>query len=241
MRAFGALLGIALFVGTVAGPARGYESGPADDGATILGIVRIAGDAPGLKSHEVFKHREWCGATVPNESLVLGPGQGVRYAVVTIEGITRGKAVERDAVNVLDNRRCRFVPHVLTASVGQWLLLTNSDPILHNADAFNLDERRALFNVALPPHRQVRQPLARPGRIRITCEVRHTWMEAFVVVSDHPYATVTDAAGEYELRDVPPGTYRLRVWHELLGALERSVTLAKGDKHEENFVFSAKK
>ena len=72
---------------------------------------------------------------VPNETLIVGPGQGIRYAVVTLEGITKGKAVEREAVHEMDNLGCRFVPHVFAASVGQFVVFKNSDPILHTAHA----------------------------------------------------------------------------------------------------------
>src|SRR5262249_5203855 len=150
-----------------------------------------------------------------DDRLVIGPGGGLRYAVVTLEGVQGGRKPERDTSHVLNNLACRFDPHVQVAEVGQSLDVRNGDPVLHNADArIGTD---TLFNVALPPGASVREPLNRPGLVAITCDVRHTWMSAFVVVTDHPYHGVTDAYGEYELRDVPPGTYTLRVWHEQLG------------------------
>jgi hypothetical protein len=115
---------------------------------------------------------------------------------------------------------------VQVAEVGQWLEISNSDPILHNADARLGSE--TLFNLGLPPDRRVRRPLARSGHIAITCDVRHTWMSAFVIVTDHPYHTVTDADGAYEIRDVPPGRYTVTVWHEELGARETPVTIEAG-------------
>lgn len=223
-----------------AGSGFGYEATPVVGGEMLQGVVRAERSAPTPTQRQVFKHHEVCGETVPDESLVLGPESSVRYAVVSLEGISRGKAVERDAVNVLDNQKCRFVPHVVTASVGQWLLLTNSDPILHNADAVSLENRGTLFNVALPPNKQLRQPLAKAGRIRVTCDVRHTWMEAYVVVAEHPYITVTDAEGAYEIRDVPPGSYTVKVWHEKLGTLERPITISKDGRVREDFVFAVK-
>jgi hypothetical protein len=173
----------------------------------------------------VYKNKEVCG-DVPDDHLVVGPGGGVRYALVTVDGVRGGRKPERDATVVLDNRGCRFQPHGQVAEVGQWLLLRNSDPILHNADA-RIDQE-TIFNVALPPGREIRKPLARAGLVAITCDVRHTWMKAFVAVADNPYHTVTDAYGAYEIRDLPPGTYTVRVWHEELGTQERPVTIDAG-------------
>jgi hypothetical protein len=171
----------------------------------------------------VYKNQEVCGAGVPDDRLVVGPAGGLRFAVVSVEGVKGGKKAERDLTLVLDNRGCRFVPHVQVAEVGQWLEIRNSDPILHNADARVGAE--TLFNVALPPDRHLRKPLARSGLVALTCDVRHTWMSAYVAVADHPYHTVTDAYGAFEIGDLPPGSYTLRVWHEELGTKEVPVTV----------------
>lgn len=194
---------------------------------TLTGTVRLGGPPPARPPLQVFKHPEVCGRSVPDDRLVVGAGGGLRYAVVTVDGVQGGKKPERDATLVLNNLACRFQPHVQVAEVGQWLEIRNGDPILHNADARLGDD--VLFNVALPPGRQVRKPVARPGLVGITCDVRHTWMSAFVVVTDHPYHTVTDAEGAYEIRDLPPGRYTVRVWHEQLGAREQPVTVAPGE------------
>jgi hypothetical protein len=190
---------------------------------------------PGLP---VFKYAEVCGKSVPDDRLVVGPDGGVRNAVVTVEGVRGGDPPERDVVHVLDNRGCRFDPHVLVAEVGQWLEIRNSDPILHNADARLGGE--TLFNLALPPGRHVRRPLARPGRIAFTCDVRHTWMSAFVIVADHPYHCVTDAYGAYEIRGLPAGTYTLGVWHEELGTLAQEVRIEAGRTTTAESAFGAR-
>jgi hypothetical protein len=201
---------------------------PADatDPGVVAGAVRLEGPAPTRPALPVFKHREVCGEGVPDERLLVGPGGGVRNAVVTVEGVRGGLKPERDLTHVLDNRECRFVPHVQVAEVGQWLEIRNSDPVLHNADA--RIGKETLFNVGLWPDRRVRKPLARAGLVAITCDVRHTWMSAYVAVAEHPYHAVTDAYGAYEIRDVPPGRYTVKIWHEELGTIERAVDVETG-------------
>jgi hypothetical protein len=63
---------------------------------------------------------------------------------------------------------------------------------------------------------------AEPELVTITCDL-HSWMKSWVVVAEHPYYAVTDAAGAYRIAGVPPGRYRLRMWHEVLGELAREV------------------
>src|SRR5579871_737002 len=189
----------------------------------VAGTVRVEGTVAPRPPLPVYKHHEVCGDGVPDDRLVVGGAGGLRYAVVSVEGVRGGRRPERDVTVDLDNQRCRFEPHVQTAEVGQWLELHNSDPILHNADARLGPD--TIFNVGLPPGRRVRKPLARAGLVTITCDVRHTWMRAYVAVADDPYHTVTDADGAYEIRDLPPGRYTLRVWHEELGTRERPITV----------------
>jgi plastocyanin len=200
----------------------------------VTGSVTLAGAPPARPQVPVQKNREVCGETVADDRLLVGPGGEVRYAVVTVEGVQGGTKPQRDTTHVLDNHACRFVPHVQTAEVGQWLELRNGDPTLHNADARIGEE--TIFNVALPHDHQTRKPLARAGLVAITCDV-HPWMSAFVVVADHPYHTVTDTSGTYEIRDLPAGTYRIRVWHEELGTQERTLTIEPGQAVKLDFSY----
>ena len=210
-------------------PAAGEPAG------SVTGTVTLAGAPPVRPQLPVQKNREVCGEMVADDRLVIGPSGGVRYAVVTVDGLQGGTKPQRDATRVLDNHACHFVPHVQTAEVGQWLELHNGDPVLHNADARIGQE--TIFNVALPRDHRTRRPLARPGLVAITCDA-HPWMSAFVAVTDHPYHTVTDASGTYEIRDLPAGTYRIRVWHEELGTQERPLTIEPGQATKLDFSYA---
>jgi hypothetical protein len=226
MRGLRALLVISTMVAAVAPAAGAYREIPVKNGGSITGHVRVVGDVPVLPPQPVFKQQETCGTTVPDERLVTGANGALRYAVVSLTDITAGKAVPRDRAVVLENVKCAFVPHVAAASVGQMLNIHNSDPFLHDAHA--LLGERTLFNVAIPKGMTVRKPLAYAGIIHINCNVRHTWMHAYLFVAEHPYVTVTDGTGQFVIDDIPSGTYTLRVWHELLGSSERQVTVQAG-------------
>jgi len=227
-------LGI-LFIVVFSSVSAAYEETAVSNGATIRGTVKVEGTLPKLPPLQISKFKDVC-RDVPNESLIIGPAHGLRYAVVTLEGIAKGKAVEKEAVHELDNVKCRFVPHVLAASVGQFLLLKNTDPILHTAHAYFTSDQPQ-FNVGLYPGRVSRKPLVAPGGVKIICEV-HPWMSAYIVVEDHPYQSVTDIYGEYLINDVPPGTYKLKAWHESLGTQEKQVEVKPGGSHNVDFVFA---
>ncbi len=224
-----------LLFGTWPGALFAYEEITVKDGATILGSVKVDGKLPPLAPLQITKNKEIC-KDVPNETLMVGPGRGLRYAVVTLEDITKGKAVERETTHELDNIKCRFSPHVLAASVGQFVVLKNSDPILHTAHAIFTDGQPQ-FNVGLYPGRVSRKPLVAKGLVKIRCEV-HPWMSAYIVVTEHPYHAISDLYGEYELSDIPPGHYRLKVWHETLGTMEKQVEVKAGARQTVDFNFT---
>jgi plastocyanin len=206
--------------------ATGYDEGPVEHGGTITGHVRVTGEIPVLPPQPVFKQFDTCGSTITDERLVTGPSGAVRFAVVSLEGIKSGKPIAYDQPVKFDNEKCAFIPHVLSASLGQKLEIHNSDPFLHDAHAFL--GSRTLFNVAIPKGRTATRSLVDAGLVHINCNVRHTWMHAYVYVADNPYHAVTDSAGQFRITDIPPGKYTLRVWHEMLGNSEREVTVEAG-------------
>ena len=60
-------------------------------------------------------------------------------------------------------------------------------------------------------------------------EALHPWMKAYVIVSEHPYATVTDAKGRFTLQGLAAGEYVVEAWHSSLGTTEQTVTVADGE------------
>jgi len=207
-------------------------------GGTIEGFVRIEGEVPKPAPLEINKDTDFC-KDVPNETLVVGPGKGVQYTVVTVEGLAKNAEPpggdQVSTVNRLDNRRCQFVPHVLAMEVNQFLEIENSDPILHATHAL-FHEGQPQFNVGLYPGRIVRKPIVATGPVKIICEV-HPWMTAYIFVTENPYHAVTDIYGRYEIRDVPPGKYRIKAWHERLGTQEQQVIVTDGQTTEAIFTF----
>jgi hypothetical protein len=200
-----------------------YQEIAVENGGTIHGQVVFQGLTPTRTFLPVYKNRDICGNQVPDESLLVGPSGEIRNVVAVLDGITAGKSPS-STLAVLDNRSCAFVPRVQTVTVGQPLELRNSDPILHDAHA-RLNFRGTLFNVGLPVWRRVRHQFRDPGLVVIDCNVLHTWMRAYIVVTEHPYATVTDVEGRFTLGHVPAGQYTLRLWHERLGKQTTAVSV----------------
>jgi hypothetical protein len=200
------------------------ESAPLFQNKTsrVAGKVAVAGDVQHPRHLKVFKNREFCGSTVPNETFLTSRDGGLRNAVVMLRRLDRPTTAQPERI-VLDNKRCAFVPHIQVAILGSELVLKNSDPILHTVHARMGKE--TLFNVGLPRWREVGKTLGRTGVMRIDCDVLHTWMSAVIIVTTVPYHSVTDEYGRFVLDGLPGGEYEVEVWHERLGSKRTHLSL----------------
>lgn len=202
---------------------------------TVVGRVVFRDEAPALTPVDVAKDREICGDSVPSEALAVSPRtRGVRSTVVSVEGAAPASGSElREAT--LENRRCRFVPHVTAIQVGAELAIVNADSVLHNLRAWTEDDpRRQVFNVVQPSQGQVtKRSIKRSGVITLTCDT-HVHMSGYLLAFDHPYFAVTDEEGEFRIEHVPAGTYRVSVWHEGWAVVRRTAEgrLVYGPAHQ---------
>ena len=205
-------LGIVMLLCSATTAWAAYEVIDVKDGGSLSGVVKFTGTPPKLAPLPVNKNREVCGEEKPSEALVIGPEGGVRGSVVLVEGVTQGKKPTGEVV--LDNHRCLFVSHVTALAAGEKARVKNSDAILHNTHGFM--GKPTVFNLALPNKDQlvdITRRLTKPGVIRVLCDA-HPHMFAWMVVHDSPYVTVTDERGAFKLDGIPPGTYKVTMWHE---------------------------
>jgi plastocyanin len=142
-----------------------------------------------------------------------------------------------EAIN-LDQKGCRYHPHVLGLMAGQTLSVTNSDAATHNvhpSPKFNED-----FNKAQTPGQgPIEHKFARPETlIPVKCN-QHPWMKAHVGVLAHPFYAVSGEDGSYTIKGVPPGSYTLVFWHEALGEQSQKITVAANGTVMQDFAFKA--
>jgi len=138
----------------------------------------------------------------------------------------------------IDQKSCRYTPHVFGVRVNQKIEIINDDPTLHNIHA--MPKTNAEFNAGQPVQGMKNEHVftAKEVMVPFKCDV-HGWMNAYVGVLDHPYYAVTDKDGKFELKSLPPGTYTIEAWHEKLGTMDQKVTIATKESKEANFTFKA--
>jgi len=201
-----------LVAAALAAPAAAYEVVTVADGGTVAGVVKFAGAPPRLEPLAVTRNHDVCGDRKESEALVVGAERGVRGSVIRLEAVVRGKKPAAEVV--LDHHRCAFVSHVTAAMAGEKARVKNSDPILHATHGFL--GKPTVFNLALPNRGQmidITKRLGKTGAVHVLCDA-HPHMFGWLVVHDSPYVAVTDDQGAFRIDGVPPGTWKVTMWHE---------------------------
>ncbi len=188
-------------------------SAPVFAAGMIEGTIKVATPCPRPPAHPVVKDGGVCGKDAPNEAVIVGKSGGLGNVVVFLKDAKFEGKVEPVAGAALDQRTCRYFPHVQALTVGTPLSLMNNDAILHNVHAN--DSGMTVFNVAMPIKGQkLPIPMRKPGLMKLQCDAGHTWMNGWIYVFPHPYFAVTDEKGTFSIKNVPPGDYTLELWHE---------------------------
>jgi len=216
MQLSSALLCAALL--TVASPstAQSYQVTAVASGGTITGTVKWTGAVPKPLTMPISKDPSICDpegkGRAELDRLIIGPDGGVENTVVYLKGMTSGKAFDFPAARqTLDQRHCRYEPHVLLVPQQGSLAMKSSDATLHTIHM----DGAASYNLPFPFQNQtVSRIMNTAGIVNLKCNGGHVWMNAEVVVAPHPYYAVTDVNGHFEIKDVPPGRYEIVAWHE---------------------------
>lgn len=168
--------------------------------------------------------------TPPPGAIVAGvvktdSGRGVPRAVVYVAGLKDGKPPEKKTT--LEQTGKSFNPHVLAVVVGTVVDFPNHDEVLHNVFSLYHGKR---FDLGLyPPGSKKSILFDKPGIHAIFCNI-HPQMNGYILTLENPYFAITGEKGEYEIKNLPPGDYKLKVWHESLGEQELKVSLTPGGK-----------
>ncbi len=237
-----------------------YEEASVTDEGTLVGIVTLKGGKPVPRGFNLvtFPDPLYCGRVSNGQGwrllpeFTVGENQGLKDVVVMLVGIEKGKPFkfQEPQIEAID---CRFKPFVTVVRDRGKVEIVNMDPVMHDIQAYETSELgpRVLFNVPLPmnPHHLRTASLSAEYHKHIAGEPMtqvihmtkgrrvfvmqcgfHAYMESWGLAVDNPYYAMTDQLGRFEIAEIPPGTYKLVVWHpQARAVIEQQVTIpAKG-------------
>jgi plastocyanin len=149
--------------------------------------------------------------------------------VIILEG---GKPAPKPPVNaVLNQQGSHFDPELIVVPTGSTVQFPNLDPIFHNV--FSLSKVRK-FDLGYYPEGQSRAvKFNDAGVVQVYCHI-HAAMYAAIVVTDSPWYVKPESDGSFSFSNVPPGRYRLNVWHKIAGYRKVDVVVPESGSVEVN-------
>ena len=204
----------------------------ADEWGSIKGRFVYGGDAPAAAELKADKDVEVCGKhKLVAEELVVGGDKGVANVVVFVRDKDIKVNAELKATDpaVLDNKSCRFEPHVLFVQTSQPLVIRNSDSVGHNSNVATV--KNPPSNNLIPAGGETKVTLSSDEAVpaQVTCNI-HPWMKGWIVVRPNPYAAVSKADGTFEIKGVPVGEVEIQVWHEKANFVSEMTIGGKAEK-----------
>ena len=194
----------------------------------FTGVVRLEGTAPEPKilvQNPAINN----GRPIRDESLRINrtADNGIANVFVYLREAPQGTAaaVPKQAF-VLQTNEVVFTPRAAIVRVRQPLKLRNVG--LQPANFHIFPSRNSTINHLVMPGREsdMGRRFTEPEWVPI--EVRsdiYPWMRGVMLVVDHPFATVTDELGAFEIGNLPAGKYSFQVWHERAGYLEKNLAV----------------
>ena len=133
----------------------------------------------------------------------------------------------------IDQKGLVFTPHVLPIVVNTTVEFLNYDNVLHNV--FTPDKIADKFNLGTWPPGEIKTyTFKQTGSATLLCNV-HTEMEGYVVVIQNPFFFRTDENGNYTIKDVPAGSYTLKVWNKKYVGKPQQIEVKSGQALQLNF------
>ncbi len=142
---------------------------------------------------------------------------------------------------VMDQKGCRYTPHVIALMKGQSVEFRNSDITMHNIHTMPTAVGSESIDISQSPKGapQTKQFNQAETMIPVRCN-NHPWMNAFINVSETPFFAVTGEDGTFSLKGLPEGDYTLAAVHEKLGEQTMKVSVKALGTTEAKFTFVAK-
>jgi hypothetical protein len=203
-----------------------YRPGTLSAVGTVSGVITLEDVAP-TSAATVPTDQRVCGTTV--EPMIEPGAKGLSNTVVWIADVDAGKKLPVERRIVVASEKCALNPRVQATIVGSAVNVFNDDRLFHTLVFTRAGTNDTLTTMPFFNIGQVvaSERLAKTsGVVEIRCK-QHPWTRGYIAVFDHPYFAVTEKDGAFKIDSLPPGSYKLMVWHE--GAskpIERQVTIA---------------
>ena len=227
-----------------------YKIMSVDNGGSIKGRVSMTGKVPSPRFFPLIAspNLEYCNRISDGKGhrilfdFTVSESRGLKDTVVKLIGIEKGKPFP-NKIQKMVMERCHTPKYVIGARNGESLLLENTDPLRHEVVAYEFTARRGVNQRSHRPvdanTSQVRDIFVKDDteNFLIKCNL-HPFLQSRGMIVDNPYYAVTDEEGNFSIKDIPPGTYKVIAWHPFIPNQIGSITIEQGNQSTIYFEFN---
>ncbi len=204
--------------------------------ASISGVVTFSGAVPKPEQIDMSADPA-CNGDKTWQPVAVDNGHLADVLVYVKQGLGERTFDPPASVVTIEQRGCRYIPHVAAAMAGQTVEFLDQDPTMHNVHPMPKNNKE--WNQAEQPGgTPIRRIFDNPElMIPIKCN-QHPWMKMYLNVMSNPFFAVTGPDGSFTLNGLPPGTYTIAAVQENLGEKTQTITVGpKEDKQGVTFAY----
>lgn len=209
----------------------------------ISGVVHFDGAPPPRVPIDMSADPACNQPNLPNltEQYIVNNGDLANVYVYIKSGAPSYTAPSDTAPVNLDQKGCRYIPHVIAVEQGGAVSFLNSDATIHNIHTMPTQPGNASVDISEPANSEPRTQIFRVPEVMLPVRCNnHPWMSAFINVAPNPWFAVTGTDGSFQITGVPPGTYTLAAVHEKLGEKDIQITVKPKSVVNASFTFAAR-
>ena len=226
-----------------------YKIVSVENSGTLKGRVGLVGKVPRPRFFPLISspNIEYCNRISDGKGhrilfdFTVSESRGLKDTVIKLVGIQKGKPFSNQIQKLVMNR-CHIPKYVIGVRNGETLLLENTDPIRHEVVAYELTDRGIKQRSHRPVDANTSQARdvfvkQKTEKFLIKCNL-HPFLQTRGVIVNNPYYAITDREGNFSIKDIPPGTYKVIAWHPFISNQISTITIEPGKQSTIDFEFN---
>lgn len=226
-----------------------YKVAEVNNGGTLSGRVTLTGPLPRARSFHLIHapNIQFCARISDGKGhrilhdFTVSENSGLKDTVIALQSVKKGKPFPTK-MQVFNIDRCHSDKYVIGVRNGENILIENKDPIRHEIVTYEINSSdyvdQKSNKAIIKKTSQIRSAFVSEDtdEFLIKCNL-HPFLQTRGFMVENPYYAISDAEGNFSLKDVPPGTYEVHAWHPFIPILKGTVTIQEGKDSQINFVF----
>ena len=229
-----------------------YKISSVDNGGSVKGRASLIGEIPRPRFFPLIAspNLKYCNRMSDGKGhrilfdFTVSESRGLKDTLIKLIDVKKGKPFTKKIQKIVMNR-CHTPKYVIGARNGETLLLENTDPIRHEVVAYEFTNRGIIQRSHRPVDANTSQ--ARDMFVKsdtenflIKCNL-HPFLQSRGMIVQNPYYAITDKEGNFLIKDIPPGSYKIIAWHPFIPKKIGTIKIKPGTQSNINFQFDGSK